>query len=329
MDWMYLKTFYYAATLKNLGKAAAVMHRSQPAVSKQIKALENSLGCQLFTRLNSRNMVLTEEGQRVLQFTEDVFQRRVGLMRELESLRNGEAGRVTLAAGTATLSLMLPDAMERFRERYPSARLTLLERSPDVALDMLSRGKIDLTLALESQVPAHLTTYHWKTAHFVLMVPRGHELTRCVEIRLEDVARFPIIKLASHVRFASGTKLEQTFAEQGLSMNVFLEARNIYLMGEYVRRGFGVSLVTSLAGGIPLFRDELEFLPLDHLFSPERILICTRRNSSLSPCARSLLEVLLEEGEENVRPFGEKGGGEDRGAGQKGRSAPKVSRRGE
>ena len=280
MDWMHLKTFYYAATLKSLGKAAAVMHRSQPAVSKQIKALEESLGCQLFTRLNSRNMVLTEEGRRVLQFTEDVFQRRLALTRELESLHEGIHGRVTLAAGTATLSLMLPDAIDRFRRRYPSAKLTLLERSPDLALEMLCRGKIDLTLALQSQVPTYLTTYHWKTAHFVLMVPKGHELTKCRNIHLEDVARYPIIKLASHVRFASGTKLEQAFAEHGLKMDVFLEARNIYLMGEYVRRGFGISLVTSLSGGIPLFRDELDFLPLDHLFQPEEILICTRKKYS-------------------------------------------------
>lgn len=297
MDWMHLESFYYAATLKSLSKAATVMHRSQPALSKQIKALETALGCQLFTRLNSRNMVLTEEGRRVLSFAEDVFQRRGGLLRELESLRNGGAGRVTLAAGTATLSLMLPDAVSRFRREYPEARLTLLERSPDVALEMLSRGRIDLTLALESQVPAHLVTYYWKMAHFVLMVPRGHGLTRCGILRLEDVARYPIIKLASNIRFASGTKLEQSFAEQGLKMDVFLEARNIYLMGEYVRRGFGVSLVTSLAGGLPLFPEELEFLPLDHLFSPERILICARKNAPLSLCAQSLLNILLEEGE--------------------------------
>lgn len=87
---MHLESFYYAATLKSLSKAATVMHRSQPALSKQIKALETALGCQLFTRLNSRNMVLTEEGRRVLSFAEDVFQRRGGLLRELESLRNGE-----------------------------------------------------------------------------------------------------------------------------------------------------------------------------------------------------------------------------------------------
>ncbi len=294
---MHLETFYHAATLKSLSKAAMVMHRSQPALSKQIKALESSLGCRLFTRLNSRNMVLTEEGRRVLLFAEDVFQRRGGLLRELESLRNGGAGRATLAAGTATLSLMLPDALVRFRREYPGAKLTLLERSPDVAFEMLSRGRIDLTLALESQVPGHLVTYPWKTAHFVLMVPRGHELTRCGTIRLEDIARHPIIKLASNIRFASGTKLEQSFAEQGLPMNFFLEARNIYLMGEYVRRGFGVSLVTAPAGGLPLFREELEFLPLDHLFNPEHILICAWKNAPLSPCAQSLLHILLEEGE--------------------------------
>ncbi len=294
MDWQHLNSFYNIATLKSLSRAALVMHRSQPALSKHLKLLEASLQCRLFTRLNSRSMILTEEGNCVLRFAEDVFARYDLLQAELESLKNDGAGKVTLASGTATLSLMLPDVISRFRECFPKAKITLLEQSPDAAFEMLAKGGADLALALESQVPSYLKTYKWKPVHYLLMVPRRHPLLHCGQITIEDIARYPIIKLFSNIRFASGMKLEQAFAERGLVMNVFLEARNIYLMAEFVRRGFGVSVVTALSDEVPLWNEELEFVPLDHLFKPEMIMICTRKNITLSSCANALLTMLLQ-----------------------------------
>ena len=294
MDWQQLKSFYHIATLGSLSKAALAMHRSQPALSKHLKLLEASLGCRLFTRLNSRTMRLTEEGRCVLRFAEDVFARHGLLQAELEDLKKEGAGRVTLACGAATLSLMLPDVITRFRESYPHAKLTLLEQSPDVAFDLLARGSADLALALDSQVPSYLQTYKWRQVHYLLMLPKRHPLLDRSRITIEDIAGYPVIKLFSNIRFASGMKLEQAFAERGLEMDVFLEARNIYLMADFVRRGFGVSLVTALSDRLPLWDEELEFIPLDHLFSPEMIMICTRKNTALSPCAAALLSMLLQ-----------------------------------
>ena len=293
MDWAQLESFYHIATQGSLSKAAEVVHRTQPALSQQLKTFENSLGYPLFKRLGRQRLVLTEEGQRVLAFAEDVFLRHGRLLDELETVGGRHAGRLRLAAGTATLSLMLPGVVRAFRKACPEARLTLFDRPPEQSMDMLGRGKVDLAVALESQTPSHLVAHHWLTGHYALMTAADHPLTRASCITLEDIARCPIIKLPSNVKFASAYRIEQAFFDLGLRMDLFLEAGNIYLMAEYVRRGFGVSLVTSLENGLPLFPGELAFIPLDHLFAPERILICTRGGTAPSPLAQTFLGLAL------------------------------------
>ena len=296
MDWSQLRSFYFIATLGNISRAAAAVYRSQSALSQQLKALEAHVRCPLFRRIGKQKMVLTEEGQRLFAFAEDVFLRHRQLVEDLENTRLRRKGVLRLAAGTATLSLMLPAVVGRFTERHPDISVTLYDKSPDQALNMLASGGVDIAVALASCVPGNLVAHPWLTGHFSLMLPAGHPLLTVKEpISLEQLARYPIIKLASNTRFASTDILERAMYDHGLSMRVFMEAGNIYLMAEYVRRGFGVSMVVVPDQGLDLFPGLLSFVPLDHLFPPEAIMVCTRRGvEPQHSLTRAFLDCLTE-----------------------------------
>lgn len=294
MDWTQMKSFYYIATLGSITKASEAVHRSQPAISQQLRALEDEMGHPLFERLGKQKMVLTAAGRRFFAFTEDALRLQRELQSDMETVNDGSRGRVVISAASATLGLMLADSVQQFMVRYPKASLTLYDHHPGKGLDLLREGKVDLAIALESQIPRFFTSYWWLQGHFVLMVPKGHELTRMPRVRLEKIAEYPFIKLIPNVRYAASNKLEQAFFDMGLSFKLFLEAGNIHLMAEYVRRGLGICMVLAPEGGLGLFPDQLDFLPMDHLFPPESVRICCRKDAPHSPMVRLFLDTVLE-----------------------------------
>ena len=303
MDWMQLKSFYHIATLGSITRASEAVHRSQPAVSQQLRALEEELGFSLFERLGKQKMVLTAAGRRFFLFTEETLRLHREMLSDINAVNDNFHGRVVVSAASATLGLMLSDSVRKFKERYPHAELTLFDRHPGKGLELLREGKVDLAIALESQVPRHFCSYWWLRGHFVLMLPRGHELTRISSPGLEKISEYPFIKLIPNVRYAASHKLEQAFFDMGLTFRLFLEAGNIHLMGEYVRRVLGISMVLAPEGGLELFPGELDYVPMDHIFPPESVRICCRKEAPLSPMVRLFLETVLE----GVNPPGGKG----------------------
>lgn len=293
MDWMQLKSFYYIATLGSITRASEAVHRSQPAVSQQLRALEEELKYPLFERVGKQKMILTAAGRRFLQFVEATLRLHRDMLNDLEVMEDELRGSVIVSAASATLGLMLADPVRRFKELYPNVDLRLFDRPPGRGLELLREGKVDLAIALESQVPRHVTSYCWLQGYFALMLPKNHKLTEVAHPSLEEIAEYPFIKLISNVRYAAANKLEQAFFDRGLTFRLFLEAGNIHLMSEYVRRGLGISMVLAPEGGMNLFPGELEFVRMDHLFPPETVRICCRKDTSLSPTVRLFLDTVL------------------------------------
>ena len=294
MDWTQLKSFYYIAALGSITKAAEVVHRSQPAVSQQLKALEDDIGQLLFERLGKQKMILTAAGQRLFLFAEETLRLHREMVSDMETINDTQCGKVVVAAASATLGLMLSDPVRSFKERYPKAGITLFDRHPSKGLDLLREGKVDLAIALESQIPRNVTSYWWLQGHFVLMLPKGHELTRFPQPSMEKIAEYPFIKLIPNMRYAASNKLEKAFFDRGLTFKLFLEAGNIHLMAEYVRRGLGICMVLAPEGGMDLFPGQLDYIPMDYVFPPESVRICCRKNAPLAPMPRLFLDFVLE-----------------------------------
>ena len=294
MDWVQLKSFYYIAKLGSITKASGVIHRSQSAVSQQLRLLEESMGLRLFDRVGKQKMVLTRAGHRLLQFAEETFLAERQLEDDLETFKSRQQGHVRLAAASTTLGVILADFITSFTRQYPDSTITLYDRFPSQALDLLHDGIVDFAVALDSQIPNGVNSYAWKSGYYVLMTPVGHPLTqKKTPVTLADIARYPFIKLVPNSKFASSHEIEQAFMEHGLRFKLFLEAGNTHLIAEYVRRGLGISMVFSPKDGLDLFPGELAFMPLTHLFKESTITICSRRRYPLSPMAELFLKWLM------------------------------------
>jgi LysR family cys regulon transcriptional activator len=183
------------AAASNLTEVAAVLHTSQPGISRQIRELEDELGIEIFVRAGKRLTGLTPPGEAVLPIVER-------LLLDADNLRTAGAefsaqtsGRLSIAATHSQARYALPAVVRDFRQLYPQVTLNLHQGSPKQVAEMLLSGEADIGVATEAlasyeQLVA-LPCYRW--THSVV-VPPGHDLLQHDgALTLKQLSRHPII----------------------------------------------------------------------------------------------------------------------------------------
>ena len=250
----------------NITAAAARLHTTQPAVSKQLKQLERELGFSLFVRSGRMIEKITPPGEQVVAHA-------MRLLREVQNIKSvseefKDEGRGTLSIGTTHTQARyaLPAVIQRFRAKYPEVQFHLHQGTSEQIAEMAERGRIDFAIATGSQ---HLFDkfvllpwYQW-SRHIV--VPRGHPLAGEERPSLKQLASFPIVTYV--FSFTGPSSLHETFSNAGLHPKVALTARDSDVVKTYVRVGLGVGIVASVA--ISAEEDpDLVSINADHLFPP-------------------------------------------------------------
>ncbi len=191
MDIAALKTFLAVAQERSFSRAAAKIHRTQPAVSQAIRRLETDLGEQLFDR-SSKNGTLTDAG-RMLQ---NYGQRLVRLAEETESamreLRDLRRGRVLIGANEAAIHTLLP-LIARFRERYADIAIDV-RRVParQIAVEV-QQGSLDFGALTFHPTEAGLLEVAVGSDELVLLVHPAHRLAGRRQITMEELATEPVV----------------------------------------------------------------------------------------------------------------------------------------
>src|SRR3954469_6077406 len=141
---------YFAAVAEegHVGHAAARLFISQPALSQQIRALEEQVGVPLFTR-HARGVELTEAGGVLLSEAREVLARADRLEETVEELARGETDSVRIGIPPGVPPGLLPGLLERFRASHPDARLEVVQLTTPDQLDALAAGSLDLGLVRE------------------------------------------------------------------------------------------------------------------------------------------------------------------------------------
>ena len=145
-----LRTFVTASDTGNYTDTAAIIHRTQSAVSMQIKRLEELVGCSLLQR-NGRRMTLTSEGQSLLEYARRIIHihdEAVAAMRQPEL-----SGRVRLGAPDDYAELLLPLLLSRFATTHPHVQVEVSCRSTAGMLQLLDAGNLDLLVHSNSEIP--------------------------------------------------------------------------------------------------------------------------------------------------------------------------------
>jgi DNA-binding transcriptional LysR family regulator len=286
--WQQLRGFCYTGTLGSVSKAARRIGLSQPAVSQQIRSLEDELTVTLFVRRGA-TIHLTPDGELLLRMVKPLVEQLERLDRDFKYQRAGlEEGYVEIAAGGSTLLYVLPSYVEEFRRLHPKIELRFHNVTGAEGMAQLRSGLVDFAVGPMVEPPEDIKFHPMQSYEPVVITCRGHPLAASKNITLEEIARYSLILPPRNL--STWQVVQETFKKQGLACHVAMEVGGWDVIKKYVELGLGISIISSV--GIT-GHDKVEVIPASKFF-PKRVYgVVMRRSNMLSPQALRFVELLL------------------------------------
>jgi len=243
---MNLKQLRYAVEVSRNGlsvsKAARALNTSQPGISQQIRALEDSLGLEIFTRDKNRFTGITIRGEAILDYAQSILFGVDCIGAVSKALVYKGVKELVIATTHTQARYVLPDILEKFMAQYPAIKVTIVQTSPVAIVDAVASGKAEVGVS-------PLRGYTSQDVHFlrcreyerVLVVPKNHPLLKVKRITVGEIAKHPMVTYESSVGILSS--IMETFANESLVPNVRLSASDADVIKAYVERGLGVSIL--------------------------------------------------------------------------------------
>jgi len=293
-DGRQLSAFLAIVTHGSLGRAAEVLHVTQPALSRTVKRLEAQLGATLFER-NSKGMLLTPEGEALLPHATLMGRVAEHASEEINALRGLGKGTIKVGGIASAVSLILPVAIHRVFTHWPNLQAQIIEGVWDRLADALTKHEIDLALGMatvESEDIVPITDCYWEDKSYVVAAME-HPLRQKAGLQLADTLHH---RWASTPRgTAPFTHMQQTFKSHGLTCpDVVVETRSIIALKSLVSHA---GFLCWMAG--PMFEEErqgqlIDALPIAGLATARKLTVFRRRDGILPGPAVKLLEELRQ-----------------------------------
>lgn len=229
----------------NITQAAERVHATQPGLSKQLKALEDELGFQLFVRRGRSLESVAPAGVQVIEHARKVLAE-VANIRSYAANERGElSGRLLLATTHTQARYVLPPVIAAVKREFPQVNVDLLAAGDAEVLNWLDQADLAL-ISTAGSVPqggVAVPLYRWRR---VLLVQREHPLARLAHApTLAELAAHPLISYESSTR--ADSSLQRAFAGAGAAPQVGMTARDANLIKTYVRAGLGAGLLAEMA----------------------------------------------------------------------------------
>ena len=222
----------------NFRLAAERVHRSQPAVSQQLKKLEEAAGQPLLDRKTGK---LTQVGETVYTRAQQLLLDMDNLVETMQDFQ--DTGTMTLRVGTSdtTALYVLPEAVQHFMSMHPQTHLTLISRSTDAIITLVTRGEVDLGIVTLPQDKPDLVEEPLFQQQLALVVPVDHPLAKRERIQLSALKHTPLLLLDNGTR--TGTLLEDYFKKHNFSPQAVLDSGSFEVIKRYIKEGAGVGFL--------------------------------------------------------------------------------------
>jgi DNA-binding transcriptional LysR family regulator len=239
-----LHVFYTVARLLSFTKAAETLHMTQPAVTFQVRQLEEHFNTRLFDRTHNR-ISLTEAGQKVYEYAERIFQLYNEMENSVRELTGDISGVLILGASTTIAEYMLPALLGDFKAKYPDVNLRLKVSNTDGIVSMVEHNVIDLGVVEAPVTNKNLAVDVCRTDRLVAIVPPGHPLAQHTIVPLSTIVEYPYICREE----GSGTRevVLDYLREAGIDpaqLNIIMELGSLEALKGAVESGIGVSIVS-------------------------------------------------------------------------------------
>jgi len=287
-----LRAFFLAARERSITKAAESLYVTQPAVTMQIKSLEQDLEVKLF-RKYGKNLELTEAGHVLFDYAEKIFE----IVEEMEYVLKGHAqsthGSLTIGTTRSFARHLMPGLLSRFQKRYPKVKVILKVGSSQEIVDGVLDFVYDVGTIGRLPYKSRLNVIPYSREEFCLVVSPQHRFARAEEVSLQELEKEPIIirEEGSGSRYA----ILSLLTSHGINPSVLLEAGSVEFIKEYIMKGQGISF---------LYKPEIRLEATLGLLKPVAVKegpifvqtdTVVPKGADLSPPVKAFLQLIEEE----------------------------------
>ena len=258
-----LQVFYTVAKLLSFTKAAETLHMTQPAVTFQVRQLEDHFNTRLFDRTHNK-ILLTDAGQKVYFYAEKIFELNSEMEHSLRALSEDTSGTLSIGGSTTIAQYTFPTLLKGFREKYPDLSIRICEANTDGIVAKVESSMIDLGIVEAPVLNQDLDVEVFRADELVLITHPEHDLAKKKFVKPSDLKGLPFITREE----GSGTKsvIFDYFAKHNIdknNLNVCMELGNSESVKGAVETGIGVSILSKTTIEKELQLNRLSYVPLD------------------------------------------------------------------
>jgi len=258
-----LQVFHTVAKVMSFTKAAETLHMTQPAVTFQVKQLEDFFNTRLFDRTHNK-ITLTEAGKVVYDYSDQILDLYEKMNSDIRELTGEVTGTLVIGASTTIAEYMLPSLLGAFKKQFDDVNIRLQVGNTDAIVSMVENNMIDLGLVEAPVYNKNLEVSICRIDEMQLICPKDHALAKRDKVTIEDIRKFGYVSREE----GSGSRsvIDNYIREQGLSysdLNVAMELGSPESVKMAVESDVGVAIVSRTTLAKELQLDTLVAIPLD------------------------------------------------------------------
>lgn len=290
MDFDQLETFLEVARHSSFSRAAEKRFRTQPAISSQIRALEEEVGAKLLDRSGGK-VSLTASGKLFLKYAEDTLESRKTLLTAIAETERVPRGEIIVGANEGTCLHILPEVFAEFKKCYPDVAVNIKRSDYAKILESVIDNSVDFGVVSLPVTDPRLTVVLIHRDELVIIAPPQHPIAKMKSATLAEVARFPLVlPKAGHSRDA----LENLFHERRLKPRYAMELDSSELLKRFVAADVGVGFIARSNVIEDVRANVLAAVPLSDAQVRRDLALVFRKDKALSRAALAFIDTTVK-----------------------------------
>jgi DNA-binding transcriptional LysR family regulator len=290
MDFDQLETFLEVARHASFSRAAEKRFRTQPAISSQIRSLEEEVGAKLFDRSGGK-VSLTAPGKAFLTYVEDTLTARKAMLVSLAEMESVPRGEIVVGANEGTCLHILPEVFAHFKKQYPDVSVNIKRADYAKILESVIDNSVDFGVISLPVTDTRLTCVLIHRDELVIIAPPQHPLSKMKSATVAEVAKFPlVVPKVGHTRDA----IEELLYERKLKPTYSMELDSSELLKRFVAADLGVGFIPRFNVVEDVRVNTLSAIPIADAQVRRDLALVFRKDKALSRAALAFIDIAVK-----------------------------------
>jgi DNA-binding transcriptional LysR family regulator len=289
MDFDQLETFLEVARNLSFSRAAERRFRTQPAISAQIRAMEEEVGAKLLDRTGGK-VSITAAGKVFLVYVESAREARRAAMRAVAEADRVPGGEIVVAANEGSCLHILPEVFAEFKRSYPDVGITVKRSETREVLEAVIDNSADFGVAALPVTDKRITAVTIHKDELVMIAPTGHPLAKFKEVKITQLADYPLL-LPKMGR--TRDSIDSMFEERNMKPNVSMELDSSELLKRFVSAGVGIGFCAQSTALGDLRLGIIAIVKLTDVQIKRDMALVFRKDKALSRAALAFIDIAV------------------------------------